>query len=346
MVTKKGLSQLDFGGVIQSVHDFPSSSLRVINGITSVPSSYSSVTLTYNTEGSVIKVVFLDASSSQKVFIKTVADVSGSLNGKYLLLYPVNDYATYYFWFNVSGGGTDPLVPGAIGIEVPLQTNDGYEFVALSLATFIKSITGFKALAINGMVSLENTELGPATPVDPGNTGFTIEINRLGVSDLVKEINIPYDGKTKYIYNEQERKFEVFPTEKVSVTVDIDAASGDTIAISGHLNPVEILSSIDKLPNEILTTSYTEIFTHTSLSDVKVRVIKVKADTFGSFRVKVAGVIKDYYQTSPFDRNCRIEFLEELGLATGQDLKIEFVPDRIQGVLTYNFFTRIEGYIP
>lgn len=73
--------------------------------------------------------------------ITTVADVAGSLNSTYFLLGVPNDSSTQtkYIWFNVDGGGVDPMVPGAIGIEVDITSGDTADAVATATEAAIAS---------------------------------------------------------------------------------------------------------------------------------------------------------------------------------------------------------------
>lgn len=60
------------------------------------------------------------------------------------------------------------------------------------------------------------------------------------------------------------------------------------------VNYRNILKSGSFLSQNLSVVNYTEVITHTSTENLKIGVIKVQADTFGSFRVSVNGVIQDY----------------------------------------------------
>lgn len=130
-----------------------------------------------------------------------------------------------------------------------------------------------------------------------------------------------------------------------NINVDINADDGDNIAISRHENPRIVLLDEDYLKTELDEDNYTQIFTHTSaIEDIRYRLIKIKADTYGTFRVKVDGNIKDYFKTSPFKRNCIFEFVEDLEVLQNQVLTVEFVPGTCMELDSFNFFLRAEGY--
>lgn len=165
-----------------------------------------------------------------------------------------------------------------------------------------------------------------------------------GGETLVKRIDIPFDGNVRYLYNTQEKKFKVESIASLgTVAVEVDAADGDNIAISNHANPRNLTFENDYIAANLNDAAFTEIFTYTATENLNIRAFKIKADTFGTFRVKIENNIKDYYLTSPLERNCFFKFLEE-ELNNGQTITVEFVPERID-LTNYNFFYRIEGYV-
>lgn len=70
---------------------------------------------------------------AQNTIITFSADVSNSLNSKYFLIYSANNATEYYVWYN-TGGGIDPMIPGATGIEVVIPTNA--TAIEVTLATY------------------------------------------------------------------------------------------------------------------------------------------------------------------------------------------------------------------
>ena len=129
------------------------------------------------------------------------------------------------------------------------------------------------------------------------------------------------------------------------INVDLDADTGDNIAISRHQLPFIKLNDINKTAAQLSTTVFTEIFTFTSADDaLRLRVMKIKADTLGVFRAKKNSDIIDYFITSPTERNCKFEFLEDLDLPSGDIVSVEFLPERLR-LTNFNFFTRVEGYL-
>lgn len=341
-LNKKKQSQLDLGGVLRSAHDDPSQSLRTVNGITEVPSSYSRVELTYNASNSVTRAVFYEGTLAQTTEIVTNADSGGSLNNTYFVLYSENNESKYHVWYNVDNLGTDPAPVGSIGIEIAIAANDSAEIVALATELSLKYIKDFCVQRINKKLLIENSRNGACTASSDISTGFILTTIQQGTEQLLKVIDIPYDGKTRYLYNTQDKHFVV---EGVTgVEVDIDADSGDDIAISGHQNP-RIITATSSFTNLTLSTAaYTQVLSYTATENLRIRICRIKGDTFGAFRLKVNGTERDYFQTSPVQRNCQFEFLEEERLDSGQTLTIEFLPDRLC-ITNYDFFMRIESYV-
>jgi len=133
--------------------------------------------------------------------------------------------------------------------------------------------------------------------------------------------------------------------DTANINVDLDANTGDNVAISRHQNPFTALVDVDVAKAGLDTANYTEILSLTSSSDdLRLSVIKIKADTLGVFRVKIDGFIKDYFMTSPMERNVKFIFKEDLDLLNTKELKVEFLPERLR-INNYNFFMRVEGYL-
>lgn len=339
---KKSPSQYDGQLVLKLVHDAVNQSLRVSSANTSVPSSYSRVDLTYNADGSVTNAKFYGGFSAEKRDIEFKDDVSSSLNNTYFPLYSEYDESSYIVWYNVDGAGTDPNIAGFISLEVPISADDDARVIRMATEMVVDRIEDFEIKKLSDTkLRIINQRKGNASETtDSGGTGFDFETVQQGTEKLIKSIDIPYDGIVKYIYNEQEKKFEV---ESVVVQGDISAEGGDTIAVSRHQEYRNILDSADFLASALDTTSYTQIWSYTAAEDLRVRVVKAKADTLGVFRLKIDGDIQDYFFTSSHERNCRFSFVEDLDLPTGSQITLEFVPERIR-LSSYNFFFRMESY--
>ena len=166
-------------------------------------------------------------------------------------------------------------------------------------------------------------------------------------ASLYPQSLLDYEQIIQHVYDEPTQSLRTNATVSFagSVMVEIDAEDGDNIAIQGHPNKYEHLATASFLPAGLDTHAYTSIFSVSSSANNRIKAIKIKADTFGIFRLKKNSVIQDYFQTSVMERNCIFYYVEDLLFQSGDSISIEFVPDRIQGVATYSFFMRIEGYV-
>lgn len=245
---KKNQSQLDPGGVLRSAHDDLSQSIRVVNGISEVPSSYSRVQLTYNSSNSITRAVFYEGITAQETEVVFTADSSGSLNNTYFLLYSENNESKYHVWYNVSGGGVDPAPAGSIGIEIPIETNDSAELVAVSTEVVLKHVSDFHIYRIKNKLIVENVRKGAADASVDFNTGFSLTTIATGTERLLKVIDVPYDSKTKYLYNTQEKRFELFEAEGTGA-VEVDVQNPTDYEILNTNIPLKNIETTIALPD-------------------------------------------------------------------------------------------------
>jgi len=120
--------------------------------------------------------------------ITTVADVAGSLAGDYLLLNSGVNQNLYYFWFNVSGSGSDPLISGRTGVQVDLVTNDSANDVASALNTAINTISShFSSTVLNNVITVTNEQYGTAATATNGGSspGFSYAVVQEGAIDVL-----------------------------------------------------------------------------------------------------------------------------------------------------------------
>jgi hypothetical protein len=222
MKLEKELSQLDPGGVLKSAHQDQNNSLRITSANTSVPPKYARVALTYNGSGSVTNAIFYEGSQSEIRYITTVADSSGSLNNSYFILYSGYDRAKYHVWYDVNGAGVDPAPANSLGFRVPLQSNDSAEMVALATKLVLSNLSDFNIVAIGStQLRITNTEMGTATDTTQVSTGFTYLTAQQGSERIITSVVVPQDAYSKYLFNTQERRFEVVPVSSSTIEVDL-----------------------------------------------------------------------------------------------------------------------------
>lgn len=109
-------------------------------GILNGPQTVSTVFNTYTTTGNE------NAGTVQISTVQIGADYNQSLAGRYFTFSsPQNtEYPTvnYYTWYQVSGAGNDPAVPGATGIMVTISTNADAAAVATATQSAITAAAG------------------------------------------------------------------------------------------------------------------------------------------------------------------------------------------------------------
>lgn len=111
-----------------------------------------------------------------------------TLNNKYLFLH--SSSTSYYVWFNVDSGGTDPGSAGQpleslgfTGIEVALTSADNSETVAFKIATEINSEADFGAVVDSedlSMVIVTEADEDFSYNATSGTSGMVVEIVREG----------------------------------------------------------------------------------------------------------------------------------------------------------------------
>lgn len=166
-----------------------------------------------------------DVGIKETVDIITVADVAGSLNNTYFLLYAANSttagttITSYYVWFNVGGAGTDPNPAGVDkGITVAFADGSGINTIASNIALAINAAASnhFTVTSAGGVVTTANTVSGNVTDATDSTgaaTGFTFSITTHGTdSDFYNQFTLPislssiygaleHDNSDRFLYN-------------------------------------------------------------------------------------------------------------------------------------------------
>lgn len=114
-----------------------------------------------------------------------VADVAGSLGGKYFKFYTAADAKCYAPWFDVANGSTAPVVASCTLIEVDISADDADTAVALAARTAIgTATTGF--VTVTGATThiiMTSVLKGAATNATVNTSGFTVSLTQ-GVSGV------------------------------------------------------------------------------------------------------------------------------------------------------------------
>ena len=115
--------------------------------------------------------------------VTAVADISNSLNGKYFTLASANSLTpNYYVWYKTSGGtAIDPMIAGATGIQVFINTGDSASQVAADTQDALNVLSSFfTATATGSGIVITNIENGYASTFNVGTSGFTLNSSTSG----------------------------------------------------------------------------------------------------------------------------------------------------------------------
>jgi len=119
--------------------------------------------------------------------LTAVADVAGSLAGKYFLFNAAQNSTRYYGWFQVSGSGINPNVPNRTGVQINISTNDTANTVASAINTQVNALTDFNSSVLGAIVTVTNANVGDSDIARnaPGvdSPGFTFNNIGTGVPE-------------------------------------------------------------------------------------------------------------------------------------------------------------------
>ena len=156
---------LNLLGVAQMIADF--------NG-----GGHPSITIT---NGTATETFFFIVGEPEITNITTVADSSGNLAGKYFTLNSATDLNQYYFWYMVSGSGTDPAIANKTGVVININTNDSANTVAAKTNNVINSlILDFTSSVSTNVITVTTVGEGVTTDGTAGTSGFTVNVTQQG----------------------------------------------------------------------------------------------------------------------------------------------------------------------
>lgn len=114
-----------------------------------------------------------------------VADVAGSLGGKYFTLASGDAATQYYVWFD-TGADADPAPAGRTGLEVTISSGDSASAVATAAAAIIDANADFQASSSGAVLTIDAIDIGdPGEDIVDVDTGFTfVQCADGGIIDL------------------------------------------------------------------------------------------------------------------------------------------------------------------
>jgi hypothetical protein len=147
--------------------------------------------LKQNTEGYILTMISLygvnlqihrfEQGSVETFYFDTIADVAGSLSGKYFYVYSPD--SSYCIWINVDYKSIAPIIGDKRLVVVNIKSGDSANTIAALVATAIKSTSDFLTSVTNNRVTVTNRTTGNATNPTAQTSGFTnFTVTTVGVN--------------------------------------------------------------------------------------------------------------------------------------------------------------------
>lgn len=132
--------------------------------------------------------IYVNPTARECICIETVADINGSLSGKYFLISTTT--TNYYVWYNVIGAGsTDPAIAGRIGMRIDCNLNNSAATIAENTYGCLQMTGGdgttFVSIAPatgSNKINVYNAASGTVTRATTGTSGFIIMRDLTGSS--------------------------------------------------------------------------------------------------------------------------------------------------------------------
>lgn len=128
-----------------------------------------------------------DAPEITQITFTAGATFAAAGTGNYLILYSALDATEYAFWFNVSGGNTAPVVPGATIVSTAITAANTAAQIATAFTVTISAYAAdFGWDLLGAMVTITNMAPGQTTDASVASmpVGTTANITQQGVSSI------------------------------------------------------------------------------------------------------------------------------------------------------------------
>ena len=129
--------------------------------------------------------ILLGKDREQLTCIQTKADVSSSLQNKFIVMHEPVTQTKHHFWFNVGGAGVDPAPGGSTGHAVAITANDTASAVATALQGVIDALAWATATVSSDTVEVSFDSDGYAYEArnalaDASSPDFTVVVTQFG----------------------------------------------------------------------------------------------------------------------------------------------------------------------
>jgi hypothetical protein len=211
-----------------------------------------------------IRNILLGKSRPQKTCIYTKADVSSSLQNKYIVMHQPVTQAKVYFWFNVGSAGVDPAVPNATGYPVAIAANATKNAVATALQAVIDPLTWVVATVSGNEIECTMVANGYAYEARDAlsslsKTGFNVIVSQFGSVQFDAgatngDITFTVEEQTKEIKSPQTGDFLLAEIRRgASVTVGFELKDTSKDSIRRALNFYGQTIVTDDAASEVIT---------------------------------------------------------------------------------------------
>jgi hypothetical protein len=195
--------------------NFPTNSIVIEGDLAYVSGSYTFYKAAPHNRIVVIDKLTADVAIQSSVLVEEAGDLYPTTGtGAFFTFSSVaNDY---YVWLNIDGGNVDPLVPGRIGVEVPLLSNDLPNAVAVKISAEIDALGDVTSSTVVPIVTVIIDAVGNVIDVADGAepTGYTFVITQ-GINPTIAGFDtrlLPIDEYAVNIFDDVE-VFTLVPSD-------------------------------------------------------------------------------------------------------------------------------------
>jgi flagellin-like hook-associated protein FlgL len=138
------------------------------------------VTLSNVAGGAVTNASDVNIGAPFNIAVTTDGTTTGITNGSYFNIdTPSTDY---YVWFNIAGGGVDPLVGGRTGLRVDLNWDDSANTVAAAVAAVVNPVSELNSSSVGAVTTISGQINGIGSVTNGTATGLTISTSQTGTT--------------------------------------------------------------------------------------------------------------------------------------------------------------------
>lgn len=127
----------------------------------------------------------------QEITRATLVPASLIVSGEYWEINSAGDLNEYYVWYDVDGGGGDPMIVGKTGVPVSISSGNSAIQVAVATQLAINALTDLDATVSGNQVTITTTGFIETTPPTTGNMDatFTVEVLQSGQRTFIEALN-------------------------------------------------------------------------------------------------------------------------------------------------------------